>query len=139
MQVKEVMCTGVKVIRPDTTLREAAAQMRDCDCGYLPVGENDRLTGALTDRDIIIRGVAAGLDPDTATVGEVMTGRIEYCFENDDVRDAAQHMKSDQIRRLAVLNQGKRLTGVVTLGDIARECGDRQLTGDIEQAVAKAA
>lgn len=139
MQVKEIMCTDVTIIRPDTTLRDAATRMRDCDCGYLPVGENDRLTGAVTDRDIIIRGIAAGLDPDDALVKEVMTGKIEYCFENDNVEDAAQHMKKDQIRRLVVLNDEKRLTGVVSVGDIARVCGDNHLTGEIEEGVARAA
>ena len=136
MRIYDVMCTDFKIVSPDTSLRAASRLMRDCDCGYLPVGEGDRLKGAITDRDIVVRGLAEGLGAD-ATVSEVMTERIVYCYENDDVREAAQHMKDQQIRRLAVLNAEKRIVGVVSLGDIARECEDAELTGDIENAVAE--
>lgn len=139
MNVRDIMCTDVTIIKPDTTLREAAKHMKDCECGYLPVGENDRLTGAVTDRDIIVRGVAEGHNPDDTTVGTVMTQKIQYCFENDDVKDAAEKMKEQQIRRLVVLNDAKRITGVITIGDIARVSKDDSLTGNIECNVAKAA
>lgn len=139
MQVKDIMCTDVRIINPDTTLREAAECMKERDCGYLPVGRDDRLTGAVTDRDIIVRGLAAGHNPDDTTVDAVMTQKIRYCFENDDVKDAAEKMKEEQIRRLVVLNDAKRMTGVITIGDIARVSNDNTLTGDIECNVAKAA
>lgn len=139
MQVQEVMCKNVKVIQPDATLEEAAKLMQELECGYLPIGENDRLQGAVTDRDIVIRAIAEGKDPSSATVKEVMTGKIEFCFEEDNIEDAARQMKEKQIRRLVVLNKDKRLIGVLSIGDIARECGDKHMTGDIETGVAKAA
>jgi CBS domain-containing protein len=139
MQIKEAMCTNFKIIKPQTTLKEAAQAMRECDCGYLPVGENDRLTGAVTDRDITIRAISDGLDPNTTTVSDIMTEKVVYCFEEDDIDSAAQTMKDKQIRRLVVLNKDKRMTGVLTVGDIARVCHDHKLTGSIENEVAKAA
>jgi len=139
MKIREAMCTDFKIIKPTTTLREAAEYMRQCDCGYLPVGENDRLTGAVTDRDIIIHGIAAGHSPDEVKVKDIMTQKIVYCFEEDDVKNAAEIMKQDQIRRLVVLNEDKRMTGVITIGDIARASNDNQLTGDIETSVAQVA
>jgi CBS domain-containing protein len=138
MQVKEVMTSEYKFILPDTTLREAAEKMRDCKCGYLPIGEDDRLTGAVTDRDIIVRGIAAGHNPDEVTVKEIMSGRMHYCYEEDDVKDAAERMKNEQIRRLVVLNKDKRIAGILTVGDIARSCNDSHLTGDIESCIARA-
>lgn len=136
MRIHDVMSTDFKIVSPDTSLRAAARLMRDCDCGYLPVGEDDRLKGAVTDRDIIVRGLAEGLKPED-TVADVMTDRIVYCYENDDVEEAAQHMKDEQIRRLAVLNAEKRIVGVVSLGDIARAMEDTKLTGEITKAVAE--
>jgi CBS domain-containing protein len=139
MQVKEAMCKDFKIITPDTTLREAAECMRDCDCGYLPIGRNDKLTGAITDRDIVVRGIAAGHNPDDAVVKDIMSEEVIYCFEEDDVQKAAEKMKGEQIRRLVVLNKDKRMTGVITVGDIARASNDNHLTGDIEKGVAKTA
>lgn len=136
MLIKDVMCRDVKIIRIDTPLAVAARLMRDSDCGYLPIGENDRLKGAVTDRDIVVRGLADGLKPD-APVSEVMTDRIVYCMESDHVEVAARHMKAEQIRRLAVLDADRRIVGVVSIGDIARVTEDRELTGGIETAVAE--
>lgn len=136
MHVKDLMSTSFKIISPDTTLRQAAEIMRDHDLGYLPVGENDRLKGAVTDRDIVVRGIASGLDGGES-VERVMTERISYCFDDDTIKEAAEVMKSEQIRRLVVLNESKRVCGVISLGDIAREHHDRHLTGEIETAVAQ--
>ncbi len=137
MQIKEIMSSDFKVIKPSTTLKEAAEFMKECDCGYLPIGKDDKITGAVTDRDIIVRGIAAGLNPSNTAVDSVMTQKIQYCYEDDEVEDAAERMKNEQIRRLVVLNEEKRMTGVVTLGDIARSCNDKHLTGEIECQVAK--
>lgn len=139
MQVKEAMCKSIKIISPDTLLREAAENMRECDCGYMPVGENDRITGTVTDRDIVIRAIAAGLNPDETTVDKIMTSKVFYCFEDDNVEEAAESMKQQQVRRLIVLNRDKRMTGVITIGDIARASNDNQLLGDIENCVARTA
>ena len=137
MHVKDIMSADFKFASPQTTLREAAVLMRDGDYGYLPIGESEKLKGAVTDRDIVIRAVAAGLDGDTA-VSEVMSETIIYCFEDDDIREAADMMKREQIRRLAVLNDAKRLVGIITLGDIAR-ADEQRLAGEIELEVAQPA
>jgi CBS domain-containing protein len=119
MQVRECMTTDVKIINPDVTLREAAGLMRAQDTGFLPVGENDRLVGTLTDRDLAVRAVCEGKDPNTTKVREAMSEQIVYCFDDQDTAEAAEIMGERQIRRLAVLNHDKRLVGVISLGDIA--------------------
>lgn len=137
MFVKNVMSKEPRIIKEDTTIQKAAQIMRDCDCGYLPVGENDRLTGALTDRDIIVRAIAEGRNTETTTAGDIMTQKIQYCFEEDDLKDAAELMKKQQIRRLVVLNGDKRMTGILSVGDIA--CQDEKLVGAIESEVCRQA
>lgn len=139
MKIKEIMETSVKLVNPTTSLREAAELMRDCDCGYLPVGADDRLQGAVTDRDIVIRGIAEGRNAEQTSVQEVMTSTIMYCYEDEDIEQASEKMQSQQVRRLVVLNRDKRLRGVITLGDIARATNDKHLTGETECGVAKAA
>ena len=119
MKVSEVMSPDVRIASPDDTLQHAAEMMIDIDAGVLPVGENDRLVGMLTDRDITIRAVAKGKAPDRTTVREVMSPDIKYIFEDESVEDAADNMGKLQIRRLPVLNRDKRLVGIVSLGDLA--------------------
>ncbi|MBP2159199.1 MULTISPECIES: CBS domain-containing protein [Asticcacaulis] len=136
MKVSEVMCPEFEIATPDTTLREAAQMMRDGDFGYLPVGENDRLSGALTDRDIVIRAVAEGLDADTP-VRQIMTENVVYCFEDNDISEAGDVMRTRQIRRLVVLDRDKRMVGILSIGDIARDTDDSHLTGKIETGVAQ--
>ena len=126
MQVRECMTTNVTIINPDMTLREAAGFMRDEDTGFLPVGENDRLVGSLTDRDITVRAVYEGKDPNSARVRDAMSEHIVYCFDDQDTSDAARLMREKQIRRLAVLNHDKRLVGVLSLGDIAERAHDEE-------------
>ena len=140
MRVNEVMTKGAECTRPDATLREAAARMKDLDVGSLPVcGDNDRLVGMITDRDVTVRSTAAGADPDTARVKDVMTPEIVYCFEDQDVAEAARLMKEKQIRRLVVLNRDKRLVGIVSLGDLAVETGNDKLAGDTLEKVSEPA
>lgn len=127
MQVRECMTTDVKIINPEMTLREAAGLMLQQDTGFLPVGENDRLVGSLTDRDITVRAVCAGKDPNSAKVREAMSEHIVYCFDDQDTDEAASLMSDNQIRRLAVLNHDKRLVGVISLGDIAERCPDKEV------------
>jgi len=129
MIVRDVMTQGAECVSPTTSLQEAARKMKDLDVGPLPVCENDRLVGMVTDRDITVRAVAEGCDPRTATVKEVMTPDVFYCFEDQDVQQAANLMKQNQVRRLVVLNRDKRLVGIVSLGDLAVETGDEHLTG----------
>jgi CBS domain-containing protein len=140
MQVKDFMTSGVECISPDTTLREAAQRMKELDVGLLPIcGENDRLAGMITDRDITIRAVADGLDPSTAQADDVMTPMVIYCYEDQEVSDAAHMMEQNQIRRLVVLNHEKRLVGIVSLGDLAVDTGDEELAGHTLEAVSEPA
>ena len=118
MKISDCMTRKVRVIEPGLSLREAARLMADLDAGVLPVSENDRLVGVLTDRDIAIRAIAAGMGPDTL-VSEAMSPEVKYCYEDEDVEHVAQNMGDLQVRRLPVMNRDKRLVGIVTLGDIA--------------------
>jgi CBS domain-containing protein len=123
MQLKDVMTKNVQLTDPGTTLKSAAALMRDGDFGLLPVGENDRLVGTLSDRDIVVAAVAEGKDPNSTAVRDAMSEGIAYCFEDQSVDEAAEVMRKRQIRRLPVLNRDKRLVGIVALADLAVESG----------------
>lgn len=119
MRVAEAMTRDVCLAKPDQSIVEAAKMMADEDCGVLPVEENDRLVGMITDRDIVVRGLAHGADPNTK-VRDVMSTEVKYCYEDDEVEDVAQNMGDLQVRRLPVVSRGdKRLVGIVSLGDIA--------------------
>jgi CBS domain-containing protein len=118
MQIRDAMSEDVRILNPNQSIREAAILMAKIDAGVLPVGENDRLVGMITDRDIAVRAIALGMGPDTA-VREVMSEDVKYCFEDDDVGKVAQNMSDLKVRRLPVLNKGKRLIGIVSLGDLA--------------------
>ncbi len=122
MQVSDAMSKDVKIVSPSQSIRDAARIMQEIDAGILPVGENDRLVGMITDRDIAIRAVAAGKGPDTP-VGAVMSREVKYCFDDDDVAGAAENMANIKVRRLPVLNAQKRIVGILSLGDIALEEG----------------
>jgi CBS domain-containing protein len=113
------MTRDVRLLSPDQTIREAASLMADIDVGSLPVGDNDRLVGMITDRDIVIRAVAQGKSADTK-VAEVMSKEILYCLDTDEIDDVARNMGKAQVRRLPVVNSDKRLVGIVSLGDLAR-------------------
>ena len=139
MQLKDIMTPDPLVLSPETTLKEAAQRMRDLDSGVMPVGENDRLAGMLTDRDITVRATAEGKDPNSTPVREAMTPEVVYCFEDDDVREAAKTMEEHQIRRLIVLNRDKRLVGIVSLGDLAVHAPDDRLPGEVTEAVSEPA
>lgn len=118
MRVNECMTRDVMIADPQETIGDAAKMMADCDAGVLPVGENDRLVGVITDRDIAVRGVATGKGPD-AKIRDVMSAEVRYCFEDDDINDVLRNMGELQVRRLPVLNRDKRLVGIVSLSDLA--------------------
>lgn len=139
MRVHDVMTRGVAVIHPDSTLQEAAEKMKDLDVGPLPVCDSDRLVGMVTDRDITVRAVAEGQDPWTDRVRDIMTPEVIYCFDDQDVAEAARTMKHKQVRRLPVLNRDKRLVGIVALGDLAVDVNDEQVSSETLQAVSEPA
>jgi CBS domain-containing protein len=119
MRVSEAMTRDVKVCTPGQTIREVARTMGEIDAGAMPVGENDRLIGMITDRDIAVRAVAQGKGPDTP-VREVMSEHVEYCYDDEDLERVAQGMAEVRVRRLPVVNREKRLVGILSLGDVAR-------------------
>jgi CBS domain-containing protein len=119
-QLKDLMSRDVKVISPDMTIGEAATKMRDGDFGMMPVGENDRMIGTISDRDIAIRAVAEGKDADTK-VRDVMSEGIAWAYEDESVEQIVKIMSERQVRRLPVVNRDKRLVGIVALGDFAVE------------------
>jgi CBS domain-containing protein len=119
MKVRDIMTREVKIVSPADVLQSAAQLMEKNDFGMVPVGENDRLVGMLSDRDITVRGVARGLAPDRATVRDVMTTEVKYVYDDESVDDVSRHMSELQVRRLPVLNREKRLVGIVSLGDLA--------------------
>jgi CBS domain-containing protein len=129
MIVSDVMTRDVEIASPDDDLQSAAQMMRDIDAGALPVGENDRLVGMITDRDIVVRAVAEGKAPKEGRVREVMTADVHYAFEDEDVKAVADKMAKLQVRRLPVLNRSKRLVGIVALGDLATEAKDAAQPG----------
>ena len=135
-RVKDVMSRDVKVIGPDATIREAATAMLEGDFGMMPVGENDRLIGAVSDRDIAVRGVAEGKDPN-AKVREVMSKGITWAYEDDSVDDAARIMSEHQIRRLPVINRDKRLVGIVALGDFAVDSSEIEPAAEALSEISK--
>jgi CBS domain-containing protein len=140
MQVKDVMTRGVECVTPHNTIAEAAHKMRKMDIGSLPIcGDDDRLAGMITDRDITVRATADGCEPTATHVAEVMTRGIVYCFDDQDIEEAANLMEEKQIRRLAVLDRNKRLVGIVSLGDLAVKSQNDQLSGEALERVSEPA
>jgi CBS domain-containing protein len=120
MKVKDIMTSDVCLVDPNETIGTAAARMADLDVGVLPVGENDRLIGMISDRDIALRAVGAGRGAETR-VRDIMTRDVKYCYDDREVEDVAENMAQQQLRRMPVLDRGKRLVGIVSLADIALE------------------
>lgn len=133
MRVADAMTRDVHVVYPDQSIIDAAKLMADCDCGALPVEENDRLAGMITDRDIVVRALAQGKTD--AKVREVMTQDIKYSFEDEDLDSVAHNMGDLQVRRLPVVDRNKRLVGILSLGDIART--DEQASADALHGIAQ--
>ncbi|MCX7366422.1 MAG: CBS domain-containing protein [Alphaproteobacteria bacterium] len=136
MQISEIMTRGVETVAPDASLQQAAAAMEALGVGSLPVCDGRRLVGAITDRDIVVRGVAAGLSPIDSLVRDCMTADIAYAFEDEESDEVLDRMKTLQVRRLAILNRDKALVGIVSLGDIATEPRAAAL-GSVGAAVAE--
>ncbi len=138
MLIKEIMTPSAEIVHPQTSVKDAAARMKILGVGVMPVGDQDRLVGMLTDRDITIRTVAEGKDPNKTEVGHVMTPDITYCFEDQELNEAAELMKKDKVRRLVVLNRDKRMVGMCSIGDLAVH-GDQTAAADILAQISKPA
>jgi CBS domain-containing protein len=121
MQVREIMTREVETIPPDASLQQAASAMEAMGVGSLPVCDGQRLTGVITDRDLVVRCVAAGLSPVDGLVRDCMTPDIAYAFEDEEAEEVLERMKVLQVRRLPVLDRDRKLIGIVALGDVATE------------------
>ena len=135
MKVKQAMHGGVEWVEAETPLREVAKRMKDYDIGAIPVGENDRLVGMVTDRDIVCRALANGREPSNLTARDVMSKGITYCRDSEDIEDAVRIMEKQEIRRLPVLNKDKRMVGMLSLGDLSHATS-HEIVGEVMEAVA---
>jgi CBS domain-containing protein len=132
MRVSEAMTREVRVATPGQSIRDVAKMMGELDAGAMPVGENDRLIGMITDRDIALRAVAQGKGPDTPVRDVMSTEQVLYCYDDEDLDHVAKNMGDEQVRRLPVVNREKRLVGIVSLGDLAtreRKAGSKAVSG----------
>jgi CBS domain-containing protein len=128
MKVRERMSRDLRVASPASSIRDAARTMKEIDAGFLPVGERGRLVGMITDRDIAVRAVAEGKGPETE-VRDVMSGEVIYCFDDEDLESVAMRVLNGRIRRLPVISREKKLIGIVSLGEFARNREDREDDG----------
>lgn len=135
MQVRDIMSRDVRLVRPDDSLRHAAEAMAEIDAGFLPVEDNDRMIGVITDRDIALRGIGLGKGPDDP-VREVMSTDVKYCFADDDIDEVSRNMADIQVRRLPVVDSDKRLVGMISIGDIAL-AGETKRCGEAMEGVAR--
>jgi len=134
MKVKDVMHEGVEWVEPNTSISNLAVMMKKEDIGAVPIGENDKLIGMVTDRDITVRAVANGDDMSKLTARDVMTSGIIYCRDNEELADALCIMENKRVRRLPVINEDKRMVGILSIGDIA-DAASHELSGEVIAAV----
>ena len=144
-QIKDVMSSNFKWMAPDSPISQVAQQMRDMDCGFMPLAENDKMIGMITDRDITVRALAEGKDGNTPA-RDVMTPKTYYCYDDQDVEEVCNNMGEIQVRRLPVVNRDKRLVGIVSMGDLAQSASrpnvgqtEQQITAGVQQNKQKAA
>ena len=133
-QIKDVMSTNFKWMAPDSPVAQVAQQMSDLDCGFMPLAENDKIVGMVTDRDITIRAVAQGKNPEQTQARDIMTAKTYYCYEDQDVEEVCNNMGEIQVRRLPVVNRDKRLVGIVSMGDLA-QVASRPNVGQTQQQI----
>lgn len=134
MKLKEIMSARANYLAPNTSLQEAACEMQKQDIGFLPIKENGNLIGVVTDRDLTIRGLAKGLNPN-ATVDKVMTKKVCTALETDTLEKAVQIMEQHQIRRLVILDKNNTFSGVISMGDIAIKCNDADLCSTLVSTI----
>lgn len=131
MRVREIMHPNAQVINVNYNVEAAARVMESQDCGALPVEQNNKMVGMITDRDIVIRVVAQGKDPRKTKVKDIMSEGIDYCYADDDIQDVSKKMTQQLHRRLPVVDENKKLVGMLSLGDIASKANDAKLSHEI--------
>lgn len=136
-QIKDVMSQNFKWMSPDVPVSEVAQQMRDMDVGFMPLAEDDKMVGMVTDRDITIRAVAENKNPAEMKAREAMTAKTYYCYDDQDVEEVCNNMGEVQVRRMPVVNRDKRLVGIVSLGDLAQSAS-RPNVGQTQQQITAA-
>ncbi len=139
-KIKDVMSPNFKFMAPDSPVAQVAQQMRDMDCGFMPLAENDKMIGMITDRDITIRAVAEGKNPAEVKARDIMTAKTYYCYDDQDVEEVCNNLGEIQVRRLPVVNRDKRLVGIVSMGDLAQSASrpnvgqtEQQITAELQQ------
>ncbi len=137
MKIRDVMTPDAVAAHPEMTLTAAAEMMRLLNVGSLPVVEGERVVGIVTDRDIVVRGLALGFNPRSASVADVMTRNVQTCSVDEDVEEVAQQMRDLQVRRLLVVDERERLLGIVSLGDLAMEMEDQALAGRVLEGISE--
>jgi CBS domain-containing protein len=135
--LKEIMTSTVDVISRETNAAEAALKMKYLNVGAIPVCDGERLCGMVTDRDLVVRVVAKGLDPKQVHVSEATSSEVFFCYEDEDLEKASQVMAQKQIRRLPILSRAKKLVGIVSLGDLAVRGKDAQTSGIVLEQVSR--
>ncbi|WP_374658684.1 CBS domain-containing protein [Phenylobacterium sp.] len=138
MKVSEVMTAQVATAKPTTSVKEVARMMSEIDTGVIPISEDGKVLGVVTDRDIVVRVVASGGSFDAAA-SEVMSEDVQSCREDDNLADATAKMGAQQVRRLVVLNEAGRLTGILSLGDVAMDYGAKAVGRTLEEISAEPA
>ena len=139
MKISEIMTSHFEMIDSTSSLTDAAREMKSLDVGSLPVREGTRLIGIITDRDIVIRALAQGLDPNSTQVKDIISSEVVYCYEDDSVEDAARLMEEHQIRRLVVCDRDRTPVGIVSLGDLAVKTGKEELYGEALERISEPA
>lgn len=137
MMLKDIMTRDVEVVSPESSLSEVAEKMKRFDTGVLPVCDGRRVRGMITDRDIVVRGIAERRDITTMRASEIMTPEVVYCYENDSVKHASKLMQDRQIRRVIVVDREKNLVGIVSIGDLALESGKNRVAGETLSEISK--
>ncbi|HUV42218.1 MAG TPA: CBS domain-containing protein [Sedimentisphaerales bacterium] len=139
MRVKDIMTCSAETINSDVNLIEAAGKMKSLEVGALPVWENDKLIGVVTDRDIVVRAIAEGRDALKTPVSEIMTQRVLSCFEDDDIHEAATIMEENSVHRLVVLDSDYKPAGFISLSDFAVKSHDEHLTYEVLERISEPA
>jgi CBS domain-containing protein len=139
MKIRDILTKDPHVVRPDAMISEAAKMMKQYDIGMLPVCDGQRLVGSVTDRDLAIRAIADGRNPLSTKVSDIMTPKVSWCYDDQELEDAAQVMEQKQIRRLPIVNREKQLVGIVSLGDFALRSQNNRLAEEVLECVSQPA
>jgi CBS domain-containing protein len=137
MKVKEIMTTGFETIESTQSLEDAAKKMARLAVGILPVEEGNEIVGIVTDRDIVVRGLAEEKDPTLTSVSEVMSSNLIWCYQDDDVEKAGKLMEERKVRRLLVCDQNDVPVGILSLGDLAVKTHQEQFSGEVLEFISE--